>query len=210
MTTEEAKAVQEVAKLGGKLVDATTGFGGWLAEIVGDSPKNLFGLIAGDWIDHQRQRNLMYLQQKTDRIRADIGAGLPVEPAVSVVVPLLQAAADESREELQDLWAALLVSALQPNASKNVRRAFFNTLKQMEPLDALMLKSIAEWGGGLGRVPHEQWHLLQGQLAFSTTEEAVVVQALSSLQLVSSELAGRTLTAYGREFWRACNPQPEP
>jgi len=40
------------------------------------------------------------------------GVGEPILPSLTVALPLFRGAADESREELQDLWARLLAAAM--------------------------------------------------------------------------------------------------
>jgi hypothetical protein len=64
------------------------------------------------------------------------------EPSPSVLIPLLQAAVDEGRAELQDLWAALLANAMV-DGGRRVRRDYFDAVRQMEPMDALVFDIIA-------------------------------------------------------------------
>jgi abortive infection alpha-like protein len=58
-----------------------------------------------------------------------------------VLIPLLQAAVDEDREELQTLWAALLENVMIDGGHR-VRRSFFDVLRQLEPADAFVLDLI--------------------------------------------------------------------
>jgi len=152
----------------------------------------------------------MYLQQKTDRIRAEIDAGLPMEPAVSVAVPLLQAAADESREELQDLWAALLTTSLLPDGETRVRKAFFGTLKAMEPTDAVLLNWLKE--NGWATLPtSEMREEIERTMKLDRAGSRVSWAALTALDLVYEYTVGVwALTDYGREFLRACDPRLQP
>jgi hypothetical protein len=53
--------------------------------------------------------------------------------------PIIIAAQDESRPELQDLWARLLAAALDTTRSGRVRGEFIDAVKQFDPLDALVL-----------------------------------------------------------------------
>jgi hypothetical protein len=71
------------------------------------------------------------------------GAQGPFEEiSPSIAVPLIEAAADESREELAELWAKLLAAAADPARKGRVRLEFATTLKQMDPLDAKVLETI--------------------------------------------------------------------
>lgn len=65
------------------------------------------------------------------------------EPSVSVVLPMLQTAADEAREELQDLWAALLANAMQKKGA-SVRRVYFDLVRRFEPADAVLLSVVTD------------------------------------------------------------------
>jgi hypothetical protein len=68
----------------------------------------------------------------------------------SIAVPLIEAAINEERPELADLWARLLAAAMDPNRQRTVRQNIIETLKQMEPLDAAILQAVytnagAQW-----------------------------------------------------------------
>jgi len=144
------------------------------------------------------------MKAKTEEIRLRIGAGPPNAPSPSVVLPLLIGAADESRPELQDLWAALLASALQPDGGNRVRRAFFETLKAMEPDDARLFKALAERGPGAAISSQEEGQMA-AEVGLAGAAAAVAWEALTKLGLIRMSLS-KQMTLYGQEFWRACNP----
>lgn len=199
-------AVAEAAKLGGKVVDAGTGFAGWLKDTFGTIPEDLLGIAGGDWLHHQRRRNLLALEARTEAIRQRIGAGPAHEPSVSVVLPLLQAAADESRPELQELWAALLASAMQPDGATRVRRAFFDTLRQMEPTDAKLFHETARTFGE-GSIAFNGMSHVASAVGLEGAAANVAWDALFRLRLLRPiNEGGPNVTPYGWEFWRACNP----
>ena len=137
MSDQRAQATAETAKTAGKAIELVRDAGSYLAKTIGDIPPDLVGL-AGDWLHEVRRRNAGRLQAKTAAILDRIDRARWTEPSPSVVVPLLEAAADESSEELGDLWAALLANAMIDNG-RLIRREFFALLKAMEPIDALML-----------------------------------------------------------------------
>ena len=58
----------------------------------------------------------------------------------------MQAAADEENDELQDLWSRLLAAAMDPNRRDAMRQSFIQAVKQMDPMDALVLKAIRDNG----------------------------------------------------------------
>jgi hypothetical protein len=62
------------------------------------------------------------------------------------MIPLLSAAQDESREELTDIYAKLLAAAADPKRKGTFRREFIEVAKQLDPLDALVLDKLQEFG----------------------------------------------------------------
>jgi hypothetical protein len=90
------------------------GLGGFLRETFGTIPEDLVGLLGGDRLKVLRAENLAHILDKArDRLRARGVKAL--EPAsLSITLPILTAAADESRDELQDIWARLLAAAADP------------------------------------------------------------------------------------------------
>jgi hypothetical protein len=114
-----------------------------VSKTVGTIPEDLLGIAGEDWLKEQRKRNLISLQAMTEKkLQNRINAGTLTEPSVSVVLPLLKTAADENRPELQELWAGLLATSFQSDGGQRVRRAYFDTLTQMEPLDAVLFDAI--------------------------------------------------------------------
>ena len=144
----EAKAIEATANATTALagivsngLNMASAVGGYVFKIVGTLPEDLIGLAGADYVSQQRRRNLARMAQKTARIIEETKAPELTEPSASLVVPLLQAAADENREELQDLWAALLARAMT-GGGRRIRRQFFAILRDMEPSDAVVLKLI--------------------------------------------------------------------
>jgi hypothetical protein len=98
ISDEQAKLFQEAVK-------ALEGLGGFLKEILGTVPHDIVGLLGGDWLRVRRAENLARIVAKSkDRLKARQVE--PPEPAsLSIVLPILVAAADESRDELEDAAA---------------------------------------------------------------------------------------------------------
>jgi len=139
VTDEQAKAVQEVAKASGPIVGLIRDAGRTLVNsTVGAIPGDLIGAGGGDWLHEVRVRNRARLEAKTASMLDRLDKSRLTEPSPSVVRPLLEAAVDESREQIQDLWARLLANSMVDCGSR-VRREFFITLKVLEPLDAAVL-----------------------------------------------------------------------
>src|SRR5690349_509359 len=101
-----AKAIEETSRFGGKLVDAGTAAGGYLSQTLGTLPKNLVGLV-GDQVEYWRRRRYSELSADLERRLAARGIR-GQEPSPALAIPILEAAVDETRDELRDLWERLL------------------------------------------------------------------------------------------------------
>jgi abortive infection alpha-like protein len=142
ISDEQAKAAQEALK-------TLEGLGGYLKETLGTVPQDLVGLLGGDWLKVKRAENLVRTVEKMrERLKAR-GVEPAEPPSLSLLLPILVAAAEESRDELQDIWARLLAAAADPSRAKSFRIQFIETVKKMDPLDAAVLRSAAGSGGGI-------------------------------------------------------------
>jgi hypothetical protein len=61
-------------ELGKAAITSAADAGGWVASILQDVPKDLIGLLVGDWLHHTRQRNLA----KLDCIRRGVAGTMPL------------------------------------------------------------------------------------------------------------------------------------
>ena len=143
-----AKAIEESAKAIGKGIDLVGGLGAYLSRALGGAPENLIGLLVGDWLIHKRVRRWTEFQAETRRILNERNVKEPYEDiSPSIALPLIEAALDEDREGLKDLWAKLLAAAMDPKRKQFVRADLISTLKQLEPLDAIVLNTVYEAQG---------------------------------------------------------------
>lgn len=143
---ESAKAVGEASRFGGKLVDAGTAAGGYLSTTLGDLPKNLVGLI-GDQVEYWRRRRFIELSHDLEN-RLETRGARGKEPSPTLAIPILEAAVDETRAELKNLWERLLANAFDPDRTNTVRTSFVETLKRFDPTDAVVFEAMARVGAG--------------------------------------------------------------
>jgi hypothetical protein len=136
---ESARAIEETAKATSAAIGAVVKSGEYAGAVAGDLPHNLVGLI-GDWVYHKRLRRWNELQKETREILRGRGIEDKVEPSPSVAIPLIDAAIDEDREGLKQLWAKLLAAAMDPQRADLVRPSLIMLLKQLDPLDARVLE----------------------------------------------------------------------
>lgn len=147
---DTAHAIEEAAKASGKAIDAAVRSGAYVGNMLGDLPHDLVGIL-GDWLKHKRMRRWIELQAETERILKRRGITNREEVSPSVAIPLIDAAINEDREMLKDLWAKLLAAALDPDRSKQVRPSLIDLLKQLDPVDARVLQYMHEPNDRSGR-----------------------------------------------------------
>jgi hypothetical protein len=195
LSDAEAEAAKELLK-------TAQGFGGFVRDILGTVPEDLIGLLGGDWLKVRRFENILRTIKKAhDRLEKD---GIKPEAAsLSVSLPILRAAADESREELQDLWADLLAASADPARSRSFRNEFIEIIKKMDPLDAVVLKSAYATGG---RVEVRQRKPIAEQMGATPDAVAVSFSNLCKLGLFADAIEHVNPTSLGREFMRAVKP----
>ena len=189
---EQAKAVQEALK-------TLQGVGGFLREMFGTAPEDVVALLGGDWLKVRRAENLLRtIQRAHERLKKD---GIKPEAAsLSIGLPILIAAADESREEIQDLWARLLAAAADPARSKSFRNAFIEVIKKMDPLDAAVLQ-VAQAEGG--RIDGGKVNSIAARLTLSNDQVGVSVENLEKLGiLIRGPAMPPSISPFGREFLR--------
>jgi hypothetical protein len=147
-----------------------------------DIAENLLGLVGGDWLSEARRRRREELKRKTEEILRKRDAIADDEPSPTVVIPLLSAAQDEGREELIDLWAALLAAAIDPARKSRYRRQFVDIVKQLEPVDAVVLRALVKEGGG---VFYEQRKDFADSLGITEDQMDVSFGALRNVDLIN-------------------------
>ena len=184
------------AQLGTKALETLQDIGGFLREILGTVPEDLVGMLGGDWLKVRRRENIIRLIKKAhERLQND---GIKPEPAsLSVSVPLLKAAADESREELQDLWAELLAATADPARSKSFRNEFITVIKSMAPIDAVVFKAAAG-----KRIDGGTRNALANNLQISGDALAVSLSHMVKLDLWIDAGAHIKPTSFSRELAR--------
>ena len=214
--TEGAKAAQEIAKTAGKALDAAQAGGAYLARMLGTVPEDVVGLLGGDLLRRYRIRNWYSISQKTFDKLGQRGVE-QIEPLnAKVIVPLLEAASNESDETLQEMWAELLANAMDPDHDVSLQHIFIDTLKQFEPIDARILSAYFEMGENKQKTPNN----LAPVIGLRVTEVIVSAERLVSLGCLNnmsrdSFSVGNPETPYmvsalGLELSRACSSPPTP
>ena len=148
--TESAKAVQEVAKAGGKAIDASRSLGGWLDRIFGQGIEDAVALHWSDRIRARRIERAIYdwekltdLARKVDvRLWARGASDLRVVPP-KIALAIIERATIEDDDYLHSLWANLLASGLD-GAAEQIHGKYISVLADLTAADAVILQTLCE------------------------------------------------------------------
>lgn len=132
MGDEQSKAIQEAARFGSKALDIPIGLGKFIERLLGSVPEDLVGILGGDWLRAKRAENLFRTLERFERLVRKRGIKEPMQLSPNVATPMLEAASNESRSELQDIWSRLMAAAVDPSREKSVRASFIAIVKQMD------------------------------------------------------------------------------
>jgi hypothetical protein len=191
ISDEQAKAIQEALK-------TLQGLGGFLKDTFGTLPQDVIGLLGGDYLKVKRAENLYRTFEKARKRLEDNHVQEPDAPP-SLAIPIMLAAADEGRDELQDIWAALLAAAADPARNKAFRLKFIEIAKQLDPLDVVVLAKLSI-GGGVLNTPIRQALIDQG---LRGDEIQISVNNLIELGLLGAPGGTSMIFPFGNEFLRA-------
>lgn len=192
ISDEQAKAIGEAVK-------TLRAAGGYLAEMFDTAPQDIVALLGGNWLKVKRAEQLAAMLTKArERLRA---RGIqPKHASLSMALPLLQAAADEGREELQDLWARLMAAAADPARAVHFRLEFIEVAKKMAPSDAALLKYLYNHDG---RLDGGQQDSAARVIDISRDQLDVSWANLRKLELATPNDQTAVISPFGREFVRA-------
>ncbi|PWK65897.1 Abi-alpha family protein [Aminobacter sp. AP02] len=224
LSDEESKALQEVAKTASKYEQAARELGAFVGSVIGHPLRQAGGLL-GDSLGILRLEMALRYKGRVDRIMHERGLSGPQrEIPLSVAYPLLEAASIEEDEQLQEMFAQLLVNAIDGNVGGYIPKSFVETIRKMSPLEALILNRMVDapptsvGDGGMmytGRLPDDY---LDSPAAIDGGEpepRADVALALSSLIAAgcvgamlrmngSYDIAEARVTEFGQALVRAC------
>ena len=139
---EGAKAAQEIAKTTGMAIDAADKLGTFIARITGGSLKQAFSILE-DTLKYARWKRSVRLMMRARELLKEVGLEEATRTIpLKVAIPLLQAASLEEDDELQDIWARLLVNAANADSGVDVERMYISILEDFGPLEARVLQTI--------------------------------------------------------------------
>jgi hypothetical protein len=213
---EEAKATQELSKFGTRALDTVDKLGNFLSKVFGTVPEDVVGLAGGDWLHHTRIRIEAKLAQRTEEILRERGRWEQTEPmSPSVALPLLEAARDETREELSEMWARMLANGMDKERRGSVRKSIIATVKEFDPLDAVILQKAFEMSAGAREVEVKNLTTVLGgtkadefQLSLLNLIKLDCIINSGTMYTPASNIVVFHFAALGRQVIRACSLRP--
>jgi hypothetical protein len=210
-----AKATEETAKTAGKALEIVHDVGGYLRGVFAEVPADLVGVAGGAWLHEQHIRIKDALRRRTEEILRERDAPKVIELSPNMAVALIGGAQEEGREALMELWARLLANAMDPNLN-SVRQSFIEAVKNMDPLDAVVLRhiherNIASIGRGHASEPITNQTTGIDNIATEIhrryDEVEVSLRHLQDLLFFDYANNSWYMNAISREFLRACYPE---
>jgi Abortive infection alpha len=215
-TQAVAKAAEESAKTAGKGLEIVHDTGGYLRGVFADLPADLVGVAGGAWLHEIHARLRDKLRRRTEQILRERDVQDVIELSPNMAVALIAGAQEEGREELMELWARLLANAMDPSLN-TVRHSFIATVKNMDPVDAVVLRYIHEKNiASVLRGQQEDESQSTGVRNIATVigrrsdEVEVSLRHLQDLLLFDYANNTWVVNAISREFLRACYPEVKP
>ena len=111
---ETAKATQEIAKTTRKALEVSEKVGSFVAKVIGQPLESAVGMLS-DKLRYMRWERQLRMVDRCEEIlkkRLVEGKIRPVPPKLAL--PIMENASLEDNDELQNIWANLLSSALDP------------------------------------------------------------------------------------------------
>src|ERR1700730_10487794 len=204
VTDEQAKAVQKLADFGTTAIEETGQLAHYMGRVLGTAPEDVVGLVIGDPLHFVRTAIAFKYDEWITRLHRNRGVTPePVSP--SLAIPLLRAAYDESRPELQELWAQLIAAAMDPQRANRGRRSFIDTVQRLDPLDCLVLKEL--YNTSVDTLLPDPRDFLVQRLKVSGDELEISAINLHDLRCVNDPRVDQIfrITVYGRELIKACS-----
>lgn len=217
-----SEAAKELAPLGRDLVQAGTDLCQWFGDILGTAPRDAVGIILTDPLAHLRVRFGAAWMRRTREILKEKGVNSvePVSP--ELLIDAYQGASLNSDEKIRELWARLMAAALDPDRDVSLNRTLIETLKQFDPVDALLFQAIstlAFQNNSIGEevviIDREAWSTIRQVIElrsgkhFRPTQIHLARQKLVKIGCLGSRQASKYLdeefflTTLGAELWIA-------
>lgn len=203
LSDEEAKAAQEVAKLGQQGVKAASDAGAYVAGTFRGAIRYV-AMAAEDKAAGFFIRNRAAVEVKTRARLEQLGVDRDFRPiGERNYVPLLEAVSVESDETLQDVWAAYLANAMDPAKPEvTINRQMIEIIKQLEPADLPVLARVSFEELAVHR--RQALRLTREDFPLEEQELAVSLSRLAAFGLFAFDNSGSVGYAPPEEWRKPC------
>jgi hypothetical protein len=139
---ESSKAVQEVAKASTKALETAEKFGGFMSRYIDGPLEQAMGIFEDKlkYIRWERQERLFLRAQ--DFIEQEGAPRLTRAIPLKHAVPLIFSASLEEDNELQDVWAKLLVNFTIETSTIVSSRTYIDILERLSSLEVVIVNSV--------------------------------------------------------------------
>lgn len=121
-------------------VKAAEKLGGFLSNVFGAPISTSVGMLQDKLAVVRWERQLRLADRVREITHERAVSGQPTSVPPRLAVPIIENASLEEDNYLQDLWAHLLSAAMNSETNINVRNAFVDIIKQLEPIDVKILE----------------------------------------------------------------------
>ena len=137
----ESKAIEELAKTGGKAIECADKMATFIARLTRGTLEEGFGIFE-DKLKYMRWKNQIRLIQRANEFVKEANPDGTTRPLpLKYAIPLLQGASLEDDEYLQDLWARLLANSVIENGIE-VKRVYIDILERLSTLEGQIIETV--------------------------------------------------------------------
>lgn len=104
---------------------------------------NLIELIVGNWLEHKNSLSKEKFKYKLKEKISQIPKDKIIEPKLSIIGPALDSCKYYiEEEEIREMFTNLISASMNSDYSKEIHHSFVEIIKQLSPLDAVILKEL--------------------------------------------------------------------
>ncbi len=136
---ESSKAAQDIAKTTGQIVGAAQKLGQFVSKFI-EAPLEQASGIVEDKLKYMRWERQVRFMKRANEFMDEINMTAPTRVVpLKFAIPLFQSASIEDDNDLQDLFAKLLVNAANADSGVNLKRIYIDILERISSLEAKIL-----------------------------------------------------------------------
>ena len=143
------------ADCGTTAIEASVKFGSFLAKVFGVPIEDAVGIV-GDQLKCLRWKRQNRLVDKVNEYLEKKGITILRPISQKFAIPFILNASLEEDDDLQDIWCRLIANALDSKFKSEIRFAYIDIIKNLNSLDAKVLKFAYDEVSGKISVPHDE------------------------------------------------------